>query len=443
MKKTFILATMLVGVFFFLGKADAEEVYQQANDFIPLTALCLRTGNGDGPLAEITDETFCETLAQPYVNTTLFQELYIEPGRSISAISMWLDDAQSNGANIAYTFTAYLMDGQDKVATSTPISWDQNTFPEVKFNFTPYAVSTSTPIDGVAFELQRNGGNGDSPKLNVRLSPNKYPPNYVNPGFFSGGAIQSLATGSWYSSLAQLSNLRDFAITVYQSDPATALEITYPTNGSTILASSTSQFFTQGTCSEDVEISIYNGLSYASSTTQFGASLICQGDDTWSYSWNPYQGFWNIEVTSEEPTQTAFDFVRFYFLEQSQEPTIPVFSGNPFSGEQGGDLGYWSFLRDWADEAISHTRPFSYIPQIVVAGYTAISNPSPQNPIPSVSFDIPMGTGTSTFTLAQVDQTDVFNLIPEANWTTLKTTMQLVVYGLLLYYVWNRIMSFI
>lgn len=376
MKKALIIMFLVVGAFLIAEKSFAEELYQDASLNTPLSGLCLKTQPGGGLLYE-EDDAQCVSERQPFVDTTMFQELRTTPGISISAVSLFTDVTESNGGNRPATWTAYLMNGNDKVATSTAISWTAGGASENKFNFTPYAVTASTPVDGVAFEFNRDDAFPlfDTGKMNIRLTPNRYPPDYINPAFYSGGYVQSLATGSWYGSIAQLSEFRDFAIRVYIADAATPLEITYPENNST--KSDIPQVIA-GTCTNDFDLEVFDGITSASSTNAFGSSILCGGDEAWSWSFNPTQGFWNITASSSG----EFDGVVFYYLAQSRNPNpITTTSTNPFATSTSlffdalgcSSEAQLSLLCTFA-ERLGTGRPFSYFPQIIGATWSSMDN---------------------------------------------------------------------
>lgn len=457
----FVSLGILLGVFLFSQQARAEQVYQNANQYTPLAALCFKY---DGSYQYGTTAANCNGgTPDPGVfdDTTFFQELYITPGTTISAISLWLESTESNGGNRPVTFTAYLMNGRDKVATSTPISWTYSDSGEQKFNFTPYAVTASTPINGVAFEWDRQSAFPlfDTGKMNLRLTPNRYPPDYIDPGFFSGGYYDGLATGAWYDSISQFSNLYDLAITVYQSTPEQGVDITSPANNSTL---NTWPVTVSGTCANGVDITVYDGITYASSTTAFGSSLLCNSN-TFSYSFNPNQGYWNISASSTSNGVHVSDGIVIYFLAQDQAPPnsfptdggalpittstpqwsttpetsidafllgfscqIPFFSYNPC--QQLGNLIYSSknfFIYGITNASLSFLsqKPYSYLNDTYSAiriGLTDQPSNTSTIPIANVSIDTDNFVLNQSFFNAEmftaiIDQDDWNGIRPYAN----------------------------
>lgn len=431
-RKALIVASLLVSAFLFGSKAKAEQVYQQANDYIPLVALCFKYDGGTYQYGTATSTCNGGT-PDPgvFIDTVFSQEIRIENGVYISAVSLWAESTESNGANRPATFTAYLANGSDKVATSTPISWTYTDDQEIKFSFaSPYLVTASTPVDTVLFEFNRDDGFPlfDTGKMNLRLSPNKYPPIYINPSYYSGGYFSGLVTGAWYSDLVQFTEWRDLAITVYQSDPATDLTFTYPENNSTV---NDLPLIVTGTCPEDLELQIYNGTTYASSTTAFGSSIVCQGDDTWSYTWNPEQGFWNMFASTTINGVQDHAGISFYYLAQSIPPDDLDLSGNPLDGTEGANLGYWGFLRDWAHNLLEF-RPYSYFFDLQDAFTEAFDTPSSTLPLLEVEVSSSTVAFASTdipfdITLTAIPTSTFTYIVSQDQWDASQTGMKIII----------------
>jgi len=412
MKRYIVLAAAVIGVaFLFSDKAHAEEVYQDA---YADDSICI---NANG----VEDD--CTTL-NTFNTHTVQQELRIQNGFEISAISIYRKTAGSGSTRLV-TVTAYLANGNNKVATSSPTTyqWDTGTPNEVKLNFTPYLVSGATPVTSVLIESSEAGGGGNDTTIRYMLTQNLYPPDYINPGFYSAGYAAGLAN-NYFGSQSQLSNLRDLAMKVYVSAIPTSLQITYPENNSTV--NDLPQTIT-GTCSDDFDLFVYDGLTYASSTNAFGSNIICPGSEEWFWSFNPEQGFWSVFASSTGQS----DGIIFYYLAQSTQPSFPFTTSTPTSTSifAGADTptinlnwsceipyfsynpcqvfgnivesaldGLYNSMTGFIRSAAENTRPFSYVPQIMGRVFSNALSPTttidlmPPIPIP-ISVN---GFGTTT-----------------------------------------------
>lgn len=441
MKRALLLTLVISGALLYNTKsAQAEAVYQNEVSYTPLSGLCFKNDSG---FVEGETSTECDGgTPDPGVfdDTTFFQEVTIENGTEISAVSLWAEATESNGANRAATFTAYLLNGSTKVATSTPLSWTYTDNNEIKFSFpSSYLVSTSTPVDGVAFEFDRNGAYPlfDTSKLNLRLTPNRYVGN--TPSYYSGGYVSGLATGSWYSNIAQLSNWRDFAIIIYEDGDY--VTITSPTNNETLSNSSLSL---TGTCSNDVSVSVYNGTTLSNPGTFYGSTRVCTGN-TWSWSLGTIDpGFWNVYVEVGEAHDGIVVLVRAqsplgtglpnFFATSTATSTLQ----NPFSSEEGSDAGYWQFIRGWGENIFSG-RPFSYVIEIGNKLMSSFANAEPTNPFPTITLVTENGGATSTIQFETIEADDIYQLVPSSNWDSLRALGGSILAITFFIYLWYKV----
>lgn len=442
MKRYIVLAAAVIGVaFLFSERAQAEEVYQDA---YADDSICI---NANGV------EDNCTTL-NTFNTHTVQQELRIENGLEISAVSIYRKTAGSGSTRIV-TVTGYLANGNNKVATSSPVTyqWDVGTPNEVKLNFTPYLVSPSTPVTSILIESSEAGGGGGETTIRYMLTQNRYPPDYINPGFYSAGYASGLAN-NYFGSQSQLSNLRDLAIKVYVSSIPTSLQITYPENNSTV--SDLPQTIT-GTCSDDFDLFVYDGLSYASSTNAFGSSIVCPGSEEWFWSFNPEQGFWSVFASSTGQS----DGIIFYYLAQSTQPTgtsTPT-STTPFDGIPNAtididwtcEISFFSWnpcqvlgniveaalnagfntMGDLMRSLAANTRPFSYVPILATSVVSNAVNPtSTIDLIPS----IPLLTSVNGFETASTSiiylpgiQRPIWDTIPPSTKTQVRDVTTILI----------------
>lgn len=422
MKKTLVVASLLASVFFYSHKVHAESVYQSAVSYTPLVGLCLHYESSTYTQIQTTD---CQNNPDPFVDTVFSQELDIANGIAVSAVSFWIEASETNGGNRPATITAYLAHGQNKVATSTPLSWTYTDDQEVKLSFSsPYLVSTSTPVDTVLFEFNRDDGFPlfDTGKMNVRLTPNRYPPDGFSQSGFSGGYFSGLVTDAWYSGMIQLSDFRDLAIIVY--DDSDYVTIDSPLNNATLHNSSLSL---AGTCSDSVEVSVYSGISIDNPGTFYGSTRTCTGN-AWTWDLGDLDpGFWNVSATVGEAHNGIVVLVR---ADSPYEELLPdffststatsTFGLNPFTGEEGGDGGFWSFLKLWGKQLFSG-RPFVYVVQIANRLFSAFQNATASNPFPQITLTTANGGHTSTIQFQAIVAENIYELVPEDSWTSLRT----------------------
>lgn len=399
----FGLPLAIVSVFFISGIAKAESVYQSASVFTPLAASCFQI---DTSGLQSFETSFCDLPSEPKHETySIGQELYINQSVQISAVSMFLNNVQDNGANRPYEITGYLLNGANVVATSTTtFTQPQET---MKFVFTPYTVSDVTPVTNFVMQIIDTGfPSGEFRKFNVTMTPNRYPPNYVNPAFFSGGYSYT-TKDNWLSNVAQLSDHSDFAIIVYVSDDVEPLRITYPASNSIV---NDYPLTTRGTCSNPVDLSFYSG--FATSTPDFGISLLCNSS-AFAVNYNPFQGDWHIHASSSGEAADSF----FYFLAQSQEtissttPTSTI--ANSYLNLDCSSFPVMQFFCDYAHRFVI-SRPFSYVPQIAFTFWDALdATPSTTVEwIPAITVAGKIGNATTTYVLPALSETTMTDNFP-------------------------------
>jgi len=373
MKRYLTLAFVLSGVAFSFSVKAANTIYQETYNQTPAVPNCFGVATG----AQGDTAVACDALSTDYiVAESVYQELRIQPTTqdpdiAIKQIDLSVYKSINNGGN-PLTITAILINDGASVATSTPLVEDPGNDTDFDWSFvfpSAYHVTNATPVDGVQFQFSGSGATSDS--IILRAAPNLYPPNYVNPAIYSG----FYCLGAWYPAgcTGQMTNLKDFAVRIWRSNAI--FQITYPYNNSTI--NDYPNVTVTGTCETSaVEVSIYNGITYASSTTAFGSTRTCSSA-SWFYSFQPEQGFWNITASSTE----GFDGIVFYYLAQSQQPNpITPTSTNPYATSTGLffnlDCSSDTTLSIFCTLAnrVGTGRPFSYFPRLVGSVWSAMDN---------------------------------------------------------------------
>jgi len=427
-----VACLVLLGVVLFSREAKAvDTIYQETYNQSPLVPHCFILSDG----TQGQGTTTCDSNPGNGVTaSSVYQELRIEPTSAdpdiaVKRIDLSIYRSFNEGGN-PITIRAILINDGMSVATSTDTTFDpgNDTDFDVSMTFTSaYHVTASTPVDGVQFQISGSGATTD--KINIRLAPNLYPPNFVNPGFYSG----FYCLGGFYpiGCDGQLQSLRDFAIRIWRSD--TTFSITYPYNNSTI--NDYPNVTITGTCeSSAVEVQIYDGVTYASSTNAFGSTRSCSSS-AWFYSFQPTQGFWNVFATSTEGS----DGIVFFYLAQSYEP-LPVSptSSNPFATSTslffGLDCSSETTLSIFCTLAgrIGTGRPFSYFPQIVGSFWTAMDNATGTDWIEPVPF-----TTTAGLIYIPGIESSIFDGMPTNFKTTVRTISTAVFIIGFLVFVWS------
>lgn len=415
----FLLAIAVVGVVLFgFNTIQAEELYSDGypSTFATSTDKCIAVKNGTEDL-QTCDSVFT-TGAR---NRFLQQELYIPVSDwgtiAISKIVVKQQSITPSGSGDTGLELVLLNENNTGVATTTESFAIGGQEKDLTFTFdTPYAVTASTQVHG--FRLHTQSGNADPGAL-LRVSQNFWPNNlgFTNSFDLKRGTYGDFSNSTEYDGY-------DLWTRIY-TDEAVHLEITYPENNATVNAIPQP---ISGTCTNDFELSVYQGISIASSTTLFGESIICPGSETWTRALNLEYGFWNVFASSTVDMQT--DGIVFFYSAQSVEP-IPTFDNNPFAPEEGGDLGFWGYLYDWGINK-GTLRPYSYIPQIGTAMYTALASPTSTDWLTA----IPINYGSGTAYLPAIDS-GLFDDIPTDYKTNLRTISTIAFSASFIVYVWH------
>jgi len=278
-----------------------------------------------------------------------------------------------------FVASGYLATAAWGIATSTEIAI-AGTSPLATSTF-PFAPAVSqTPGNefvAVVFKITSDPGNFYKPQFAYTYQ--SFPPTgYGDPWLLgAGGQLPGTYAGS------DLNNQRDLRIQI-ETTIDYPLEILVPENNSTVTAN---PVVISGTCENALELQVYDGVTYASSTTAFGATLTCNSN-AFSYSTALDQGYWNVFASSTGET----DGIVFYRLAQSQDlAAFQEFATNPFGGAEGSEYGYWTFLMDNTNVLVTKTRPYSYVPQIVLALMDGMANATSTNWIEQVAFTTTAG----------------------------------------------------
>lgn len=392
----------------------------------------------------------------------LRQQVIIQPNITgdseipISAVSFYIEHLGRGGSS--WTGNAVLYDENNQsVATSTATSF--GSVGEVKFNFaTPYVLTEEHEITNIVVFTQVPGGGTYAAPYWGLTSEGYPPPGYTGfPQLWSGFYCYDTGCSS-YTPNSALGY--DYRITIYRND--TQLAFTSPENNTTVNTTPTP---ITGTCTTGlgVDLQVYNGVTYASSTESFGISLACSSN-LWSTSVNLTQGYWNAFASSTG--QTAG--ITFYFLAQSLLPTasstVPIEEVNtiaedllnipacaiPFLGWDpctvlNGFINVMKtsltsfFTAAWENE--KNLRPYSYVYEVYTSMNYGFTNPTTTDALPAVNIEI--SATTSPYFAPQFDNlfvpSNVENIVPQSSWDTIRPFFNFVIYLVFLMWAWNWI----
>lgn len=420
MKPYIVLSMLVVGIGFFgLSKVQAEELYFDGypSTFTTSTNPCLNGKYTNGGI-QVCDGVW------PTGTMDLFleQDLYIPASDwGFTAISKIVVKQQtiSAGGSGNTTLTLVLLDEtKTGVATSSENFTGGGVTRNIPFVFAaPYEVTEANQVTG--FRLYANFAFPNDPGPIFRLSQDFSPNNlgFTNAYDLKQGTYPSFSSASQHDTY-------DLWYKVYIDDPIT-LSFTHPDNNTTV---NDYPFVMTGTCYADFDLTVYQGTSIASSTQSFGQSVVCPGSFTWSVGLTLDQGYWNAYASSTVSTAG----IVFQYLAQSQEITPnPTFDNNPFAPQQGGDLGFWGYLYDWGINK-GTLRPYSYIPQVGLTMYDALTNPTSTDWLQS----IPINYRTGTFNMPGITSS-LFDTIPTDYKGNLRTISTIAFSASFIAYIWH------
>lgn len=202
-------------------------------------------------------------------------------------------------------------------------------------------------------------------------------------------------------------------------DPYIQSLFTYPTASSTV--PSIMQF--QGTCGSNATLSFgnCNNYPYYYLCSDHSTETVGCAAGTWTSAvhtlidTNYYATLGNVYGTSSIDFNVAI--------------ASSTFPGNPFEEVEGGTGSYWDFFNTWSSNLLTG-RPFSYIPQIGTALFSAMDNASSTAWIPSVSVSHKYlgDTATTTYTIPTIDTAFITANTPTDSFTTMRNLSTIVIY---------------
>jgi len=424
-----ILACLGVSAFF-VSTAKADTRFFESDEDIDVCFFpqgpdysCAGTNTGNnGFKVHLTQETSIQT------NT------YGEAEISISAVSFYIDHLGRSGTDWTGSVVLYNQNNQS-IATSTSRTFGG--LGEVKFDFaSPYILDEFTEISRATLITQVPGsGTYAAPYWRVNET---HPPNQGFPDLFSGQFCYDTDCNTYtYSDLA--SN-RDFAITFWRDD--TVLSFIEPLDQGVV---NDYPQPVRGTCQNDVELTIFDGLVQASSTTQFGQSVLCSSNLFSTSFIFTENGYWTATASSTGDHATS----SFFFLAQSQEQftattsedflstitaTSTIFDPCPILGSGVDPCSLANQYKSF--------RPYSYVPTIIgiVADASALARASTTD-----IFAVPITITSDYFNFNGTVMTkdNLYAIMDADGWAQLRIYMNYVVYFMLLIYFYNMIRTLI
>lgn len=432
MKRYIVLAAAVIGVAFFVSHKAQAETGQLQNNHTGNETACAN-GRYGTPDTDCNDTGTWDTVPATF---WLAQEVTIPQvslPTPISDISIYQAGCANNGA--AYNQYAYILNADDlaelKAATldiDLPYQAQSNALSSncstgtTTFSFaTPYIATTTNSFAAVVFRFLYSAGSSDEPKFYISQFsyPNFSSQTLEYDGYKAAGGGTGLINGATFNPIG---SGYDLAITLWNG--LYPLTFTHPTNNSRIVNEPTLTI--TGTCDSQLDVTLYQGTSLASSTRSLGSSRTCSSN-AWSWPVVLEGGYWNAIASST--TQTTG--IVFYYLAQSIEPN-PEFDNNPFEPDEGGDLGFWGYLYDWGVNK-GTLRPYSYIAQIGGSMYSAMASPTPSDWISQIHVG---GGGVGSTTLPGIDSS-IFMNIPTEYKTNFRSVSTLAFAAAFIAYIWH------
>jgi len=441
MKRYFLWAIILSGVALFgLRSASAEELFLDTSS--DPTLVCY-SGESD------SNDDSCDATPSYSGTQNLSQGLLISPNTSfdVSKIQL-LPHSLGQGVSSSNNYllrmyllnssqwSTYLNTGTSTVSAISATPESQNVTPGsyLSFNFpSPYSVNSPDDLRGFVVEMSFTNA-PDQPEFRWSLSPGS-----EHPLNFSGDAE---LYNMFYDSPGNASNDNlDLVFRLYTVNAP--LAITYPENNSTV---NDLPLTILGTCLYDVDVFVYDGLTYASSTTAFSSGRLCNSN-TFSYPVNLQQGFWNVSASSTD----ASVGITFYYSAQST--TAEDYANQIIENLQASLSCYIPFL-NWDPclavsnvlvairnaitgslqsfgTLIAQTKPISYYFQI---SSVLSENLSSTNTTSTLNLSVPVfGTNTELFN----SSTTPNQILGEAPWDNVRNFMKIGLYiGFLVYIIY-------
>jgi len=399
-----ILALLGVSAFFVSKVSAAVFVQNNENGF------CL--GPSEGVAANCSGSTGNDF--QQKIDFQFSQEF---PALNISSIGLFTTGV-TNAANDSIEVKLYNSVGQ-QLATSGVIA--NPTFVASSWYDIPisYSINNQTIASETPEWIYWDWNQG-SAAVDFRTATSSYGFPFV--GTFSTTTIGSFPNnfpGKKSGTPYQLGNMdvfddlaNHFQIAFRINSAENFLTIDTPENNEVL----SEPFYVTGVCTNSVEVSVFNGLEYASSSVAFGQTVSCSGG---SYSFYPGvldTGFWNITASSSP----FFVGIVVYNTGQSQLP-----------------IEDWP--EEWLDEIATSSSPFDVLfrnwfgrkPYSYLSDFWAAFNGSVQNAsstqgwlTPTIEIDSDYYSMNTTF-LTPDTFTTIFN---QETWDSLRPVFELLIY---------------
>jgi len=427
--KALIVASLLVSAFFIAEKASAANLYIDNNrtgvGCVGSTESC---SNGGGRSTtwfqelNINPQSGDEEI--PLHSMKIYGCIDVNPGGSgdlnyaIIATEDQLNHIKADPSigNIASRASSTANLG----STGVSVACSTGNFDGVSIVFSsPYVVSSTTPISAIAW-WQTWSGQAPINTLTWRSVADYYP---------FGNTFSFLNSG--YLNGTELSDQKDYAFQLFRDD--TVLTIQTPIQNEQV----TLPLYMGGTCTDTVNVNLYNGITQASSTESFYFLDNACTASTWSRTIaNLSPGFWHISAsTTLQLAERDFSY--------AIDPDEIVFSTstNPFASSSSPfidaiDLAcldaQFALLCN-AARNISSIRPFAYFPQIAGAVWSSMDNATRTDwiaPVPVTS------TTGFVFSIPGI-RGDILDSVPQTFRETMRpiTTIGLSIF--LLLFIWS------
>lgn len=189
-----------------------------------------------------------------------------------------------------------------------------------------------------------------------------------------------------------------------------------------------------GTCSDDVDLTLSQPYDYNHPDDELNTTATCTGDQfEWSVGYLNAGEYYLFASSTDAWTDVWFV--------SAGESSFYMATSSPFNTYEGGEAGFWSFILNRYNNIID-LKPFSYVYQIYSAFDNAFDNASGTSPFDE--FTITASTtvpGVPEFTIPKIDHDIATDIVSQSQWDTLRTTLQIVIYLVFIYYIWRRTVS--
>jgi len=292
-------------------------------------------------------------------------------------------------------------------AGSLAEGWLTLTFPG-GYTFNTQSATTSIP-SYISFTRQCSGSCG------AAVSYGLTPPQYGTPYYSNFTATTTGGFPTFYPAyddgVEALTNNRQLEFRINEASPS-VLTIDEPDNNEIL----SEPFSVSGTCTNNVAVQIYNGLTYASSSVAFGQTVVCSTGVYSFYAGTLDTGFWNITASSSP----NFVGIVVYNTGQSQLP-IEDWPEEWLNEIATSSSPFDVLFRNWFGR-----KPYSYLSDFWAAFSGSVQNASSTQGwlTPTIEIESDYYSMNTTF-LTPDTFTTIFS---QDTWNSLRPVFELLIY---------------